>query len=41
MRKETGPQVGDDPWVWTVIGLCFAGVMLALWGPLLWQYVSR
>jgi hypothetical protein len=41
MRNETGRHVGDDLWIWAVIGLCYAGVTLALWGPLLWQYLSR
>ena len=31
----------EDLLAWAVIGLCYAGVILALWGPLLWRYMSR
>ena len=30
----------EDLLAWAVIGLCFAGVMLALSAPLLWSYMS-
>jgi hypothetical protein len=27
----------DDVWTWVVIGLVYAGIMLALYAPLVWE----
>ena len=26
-----------DLWTWMVVGVIYAGVMVALWGPLIWE----
>ena len=31
------PEENDDLWTWVVIGLIFATVTLALYGPLVWM----
>ena len=31
------PEENDDLWTWIVIGLIFATVTLALYGPLVWM----
>jgi hypothetical protein len=36
-HKRRSPQQDDDLWTWVVIGLIFASVTLALYGPLVWQ----
>ena len=34
--QKEAKQQDDDVWTWVVIGLIFAGVTLALYGPLIW-----
>jgi hypothetical protein len=36
-HKHEPDQQDDDVWTWVVIGLVFAAVALALYGPLVWQ----
>jgi hypothetical protein len=36
-HKQEPDQRDDDVWTWVVIGLVFAAVALALYGPLVWQ----
>jgi hypothetical protein len=37
MRHHTRKSLDDDVLAWLVIGAIFGGVMLALWGMLIWQ----
>jgi hypothetical protein len=39
--RHNRQRAQDDMWNWAVIGFCFGGVTLALWGTLLWHYVHR
>jgi hypothetical protein len=36
---EEGKGEEDDLWTWVIIGLIFATVTLALYGPLVWTAV--
>jgi hypothetical protein len=40
MAMEKAPENEHqeaDLWTWMVVGVIYAGVMVALWGPLIWE----
>jgi hypothetical protein len=37
--EQDRPEENDDLWTWIVIGLIFATVTLALYGPLVWMTI--
>jgi hypothetical protein len=41
-RKLKPPDASEDDydrWTWAIIAVVYAGVAVALWGPVMWQIV--